>query len=59
MKQAFPVKVFEYIESCLPSIVLPINEAGPLQVIQDRMLGYAFNLEDSEDEVDIIGENDR
>lgn len=52
MRHAFPVKVFEYIGSCLPSIVLPINEAG--QVMQDRMLGYAFNLEDWEDAVDII-----
>ena len=41
MRKAFPVKIFEYIGSCLPSVVLPLNEGG--LVVQSEGMGYTYS----------------
>ncbi len=41
MRKAFPVKIFEYLGCCLPSVVLPLNEGGLL--VQSEGMGYVFS----------------
>jgi len=41
MKNAFPVKVFEYIGAGLPSVIIPENDGG--RAVQDNGIGKTFS----------------
>lgn len=43
-KDTFPVKIFEFIGSGLPSIIFPISEAG--MEIESNKMGWTFNSDD-------------
>ena len=54
MRKAFPVKIFEYLGSCLPSVVIPLTEGGLL--VQNEGMGYAYTPSDWMEMVDKIKE---